>query len=125
MLSNRTVKTAIRLAPIIGRQPSLIHHVEQAILKSKNYDGFINNIKKITKNAKHDTFEPERKKELAKLSKQMKELTLDKQIANLLRLAKEKEIKDNELIKKLLEQLKGGLKKQTAKESIKNTINNK
>ncbi|KEA46556.1 hypothetical protein CR66_01580 [Campylobacter mucosalis] len=47
MMANRTIKTALRLAPIIGRQPSLIHHVEQAILKSKNYNGFINNLTKI------------------------------------------------------------------------------
>ncbi|MDL0090025.1 hypothetical protein, partial [Campylobacter gastrosuis] len=47
MLANRTIKTALRFAPIIGRQPALIHHVEQAILKSKNYNGFINNLTKI------------------------------------------------------------------------------
>ncbi|MBR8466179.1 hypothetical protein KDE13_07485 [Campylobacter sp. faydin G-140] len=48
MMANRTIKTALRLAPIIGRQPALIHHIEQAILKSKNYNGFINNLAKIT-----------------------------------------------------------------------------
>ncbi|WP_169753546.1 hypothetical protein [Campylobacter mucosalis] len=47
MMANRTIKTALRLAPIIGRQPALIHHIEQAILKSKNYNGFINNLAKI------------------------------------------------------------------------------
>lgn len=47
MLANRTIKTALRLVPIIGRQPALIHHVEQAILKSKHYDGFMNSLEKV------------------------------------------------------------------------------
>lgn len=47
MMANRTIKTALRLAPIIGRQPALMHHIEQALLKAKGYQGFINNLEKI------------------------------------------------------------------------------
>lgn len=50
MLANRTVKTALRLTPIIGRQPALIHHIEQGLLKAKNYDGFISHLKSVSLN---------------------------------------------------------------------------
>ncbi|MGG7049250.1 MULTISPECIES: hypothetical protein, partial [unclassified Campylobacter] len=44
-ISNRTIKNIIRLLPILGDQPSLIHHLNQAALKAKDYKGFINEVK--------------------------------------------------------------------------------
>ncbi|AQW82996.1 hypothetical protein [Campylobacter pinnipediorum] len=52
MLTNRTVKNLVRFLPIIGRQPALLHHIEQAMMKAKGYVGFLENIKVIANNPK-------------------------------------------------------------------------
>ncbi|WP_065842883.1 hypothetical protein [Campylobacter fetus] len=44
MLANQTIKTALRLLPIIGRKPALIHHLKQAGLKATNYNGFMHQL---------------------------------------------------------------------------------
>ncbi|WP_081302503.1 hypothetical protein, partial [Campylobacter fetus] len=54
MIANQTIKTALRLLPVIGRKPALIHHLKQAALKAKTYDGFINNIKVVAYNKNID-----------------------------------------------------------------------